>query len=124
MTKYRTKLALVFIFRVSPNVKGDKGDIGPQGPAGEDGKDENCVSWWQYLLAPEFDREEASITVAAYSSLQSQIASLIATVIALQGTNTALNITGNVLDAFDDLGELDNLDLENFDEIDTSSNSN
>ena len=82
------------------------------------------MSWWQYLLAPGFDREEASITVAAYSSLQSQIASLIPTVIALQDTNMALNITGNALDAFDDLCDLADLDLENFDEIETSSNSN
>ena len=61
---------------------------------------------------------------AAVLNLQSQVATLSAAVTALQGANTALNATGNALDAIDDLGDLADLDLESFDEIDTASNSN
>ena len=61
---------------------------------------------------------------AAVLNLQSQIATLSAAVTALQGANTALNATGNALDAIDDLDDLADLDLEDFDEINPDSNSN
>ncbi|WP_405289919.1 hypothetical protein [Methanobrevibacter sp.] len=61
---------------------------------------------------------------AAVLNLQSQIATLSAAVTALQGANTALNATGNALDAIDDLGDLADLDLEDFDEIESATNSN